>query len=58
MNDRDRATAELLAGLVRPAFGAGARLRYVSRLPGSSKKGVYRVILDGGSTASSVPITS
>ena len=45
------ATAEMLAGLVRSAFGAGARLRHVSRLPDSSKKGVYRVILDGGSTA-------
>jgi len=45
------ATAELLADLVRSAFGAGARLRHVSRLRGASKKGVYRVVLDGGSTA-------
>jgi hypothetical protein len=44
-------TADQLAGLVRSAFGAGARLRYVSRLRGSSKKGVYRAVLDGGSTA-------
>ena len=49
--DRVPATAETLAGLVRSAFGAGARLRHVSRLRGASKKGVYRVILDGGSTA-------
>jgi hypothetical protein len=40
------ATADQLAGLVRSAFGAGARLRHVSRLRGASKKGVYRVTLD------------
>jgi hypothetical protein len=45
------ATAELLSWLVRSAFGAGARPRHVSRLRGSSKKGVYRVVLDGGRTA-------
>ena len=51
MSDRDRAIAGLLSGLVRSAFGAGARLRYVSRLRGATKKGVYRVVLDGGPTA-------
>jgi hypothetical protein len=51
VSDRDRATAGTLAGLLRSALGAGARLRQVSRLPGSSKKGVYRVVLDGGRTA-------
>ena len=51
MGNRERATAELLAGLVQSAFGADARPRHVSRLRGASKKGVYRVILDGGSTA-------
>ena len=45
------ATAGLLAGLVRSAFGSDARLRHVNRLRGASKKGVYRVVLDGGSTA-------
>jgi hypothetical protein len=51
MSDRDRANAELLAGLVRAAFGGRARLRHVSRLRGGSKKGVYRVVLHGGPTA-------
>jgi hypothetical protein len=49
--DRVPATAGNLAGLVRSAFGAGTRLEQVTRLRGGSKKGVYRVILDGGSTA-------
>ena len=42
------ATTEDLAGLMRSAFGTGARPRHVTRLPGASKKGVYRVTLDGG----------
>jgi phosphotransferase family enzyme len=40
-----------LARLTRAAFGAGHRLVSVSRLPGSSKKGVYRAIFDGGFSA-------
>jgi hypothetical protein len=49
--DRVPATADDLTGLVRSAFGAGARLRHVTRLRDASKKGVYRVTLDDGSTA-------
>lgn len=45
---RTPAAAGRLAGLVRSAFGAGTRLQHVSRLPGASKKGVYRVTLDSG----------
>jgi len=44
---RTPAAVGQLAGLLRSAFGAGTRLQHVSRLPGASKKGVYRVTLDG-----------
>jgi Phosphotransferase enzyme family len=40
-----------LGRLTRAAFGAGHRLVGVSRLPGSSKKGVYRAVFDGGFSA-------
>ena len=39
-------TTEDLAGLMRSAFGDGARPQHVTRLRGGSKKGVYRVTLD------------
>ncbi len=41
---------EDLAGLVRAAFGAGRRLDTVTRLPGGTSKGVYRLGLDDGTS--------
>ncbi|WP_410675219.1 phosphotransferase family protein [Amycolatopsis sp. cmx-4-68] len=41
-----------MSGLVRDALGAGCRVVAVDRLRGGSKKGVYRVSLDGTHTAS------
>ncbi|MEV4056205.1 phosphotransferase [Amycolatopsis sp. NPDC049688] len=41
-----------LSGLVRDALGAGCRITAVDRLRGGSKKGVYRVRLDGTHPAS------
>jgi hypothetical protein len=49
--DRTPAAAGDLAGLLRSALGAGASLRHVTRVHGSSKKGVYRAVMDGGRTA-------
>jgi hypothetical protein len=45
------ADVEDLSGLVRDALGAGCRVVAVERLRGGSKKGVYRVRLDGARTA-------
>ncbi len=45
------ATAGQLAGLIRAAFGPRPLLRSVSRLPGASKKGVYRAVFADESTA-------
>src|SRR5690348_8974093 len=42
---------ERVAGTVRAAFGPGRRLAGLTRLRGGSKKGVYRLTLDDGSTA-------
>ncbi|WP_431964834.1 phosphotransferase [Actinacidiphila sp. bgisy160] len=44
--------AEELSGAVRHAVGADCRVVGVDRLRGGSKKGVYRVRLKGGGTAS------
>jgi hypothetical protein len=44
-------TKEQLAGAARAALGTGHRLTGVARLRGGSKKGVYRLVFDGGSTA-------
>jgi Phosphotransferase enzyme family len=41
---------EELAGVVQTAFGPARRLAGVQRLRGGSKKGVYRLTLDDGST--------
>ncbi|MYU54444.1 MULTISPECIES: phosphotransferase family protein [Streptomyces] len=41
-----------LSGLVRDALGAGCRVVAVDRLRGGSKKGVYRVRLEGTHTSS------
>ncbi|MBO2465351.1 phosphotransferase [Actinomadura sp. LCR2-06] len=41
-----------MSGLVRDALGAGCRVVAVDRLRGGSRKGVYRVRLDGTRTAS------
>jgi len=49
---RQFADIEDLSGLVRDALGAGCRVVTVDRLRGGSKKGVYRVRLDGTRTAS------
>ncbi|MEU4118450.1 phosphotransferase, partial [Kitasatospora sp. NPDC028055] len=49
---RQFAEIEDLAGLVRDALGSGCRVVAVDRLRGGSKKGVYRVRLDGTRTAS------
>ncbi|ONK15386.1 phosphotransferase [Streptomyces sp. MP131-18] len=43
---------EDLSGLVRDALGAGCHVAAVERLRGGSKKGVYRVRLDGTRTPS------
>ena len=44
-------TRDALAPLARTALGAGRRLDAVTRLRGGSKKGVYRLTCDDGSTA-------
>lgn len=44
-------TRDDLDGLARAAVGGGRRLAGVSRLRGGSKKGVYRLAFDDGSTA-------
>jgi hypothetical protein len=49
---RQFADIEDLSGLVRDALGAGCHVVAVDRLRGGSKKGVYRVRLDGTRTAS------
>ncbi|MBA4860877.1 phosphotransferase [Streptomyces sp. PSKA54] len=46
------AETEDLSAVVRDALGAGCRIAGVDRLRGGSKKGVYRVRLDGGGKAS------
>ncbi|MFD4549161.1 phosphotransferase family protein [Streptomyces sp. NPDC058466] len=43
---------EALSGIVREALGAGIQVAGVDRLRGGSKKGVYRVHLEGPRTAS------
>ncbi|MBP2704271.1 phosphotransferase [Microbispora sp. RL4-1S] len=48
------AEIEDLSGLVRQAFGSGCRVVGVDRLRGGSKKGVYRVHVDGAGVASVV----
>jgi hypothetical protein len=45
---RGFAGAEDLSEVVRDALGTGCRIAGVDRLRGGSKKGVYRVGLDGG----------
>lgn len=42
---------ERLAGAARAALGGGRRLSAVERLAGGSKKGVYRLLMDDGTTA-------
>jgi hypothetical protein len=49
---RQFADVEDLSVLVRDALGAGCHIAAVNRLRGGSKKGVYRVRLGGGRTAS------
>ncbi|MFE2037674.1 phosphotransferase family protein [Streptomyces scopuliridis] len=49
---RQFADIEDLSGLVRDALGAGCHVAAVDRLRGGSKKGVYRVRLDGTRTPS------
>jgi hypothetical protein len=49
---RQFADIEDLPGLVRDALGAGCQVAAVDRLRGGSKKGVYRVRLDGTRTPS------
>ncbi|MGV9990791.1 phosphotransferase [Streptomyces sp. NPDC003374] len=44
-------TRERLTGVARAALGAGRRLEGVQRLAGGSKKGVYRLVMDDGTTA-------
>lgn len=51
MTERVFAGREELAGAVRAAFGGRRRLEGAERLRGGSKKGVYRLTLDDGSTA-------
>lgn len=48
------AEIEDLSGLVREALGSGCRVAAVDRLRGGSKKGVYRVRVDGAGVASVV----
>ena len=48
---RRAASAGELAGLISAAVGSGRQLRTVIRLPGSSKKGVYRAVFADNSTA-------
>ncbi|MER7847044.1 phosphotransferase [Kitasatospora sp. NPDC096077] len=45
------AVREQLAGAARAALGGGRRLERAERLSGGSKKGVYRLVLDDGTTA-------
>ncbi|WP_405000563.1 phosphotransferase family protein [Kitasatospora cathayae] len=40
-----------LAGAARAALGGGRRLAAVERMAGGSKKGVYRLVMDDGTTA-------
>ncbi|MGC4789289.1 phosphotransferase [Micromonospora sp. DT178] len=47
---RVRATVDELRPVARAAFGRGRALVSVHRLTGGTKKGVYRLILDDGST--------
>jgi hypothetical protein len=47
---RVRLTVEDLRPVARAAFGHGRPLRAVERLAGGTKKGVYRLILDAGSS--------
>lgn len=42
---------ERLAGAARAALGGGRRLEAVERLVGGSRKGVYRLLMDDGTTA-------
>ncbi|MEU4232279.1 phosphotransferase [Nonomuraea sp. NPDC026600] len=49
--ERRFAVREQLTGVVRAALGAEHRLVDVLRLRGGTKKGVYRLVLDDGSTA-------
>ena len=49
--ERRFAVREQLTGVVRAALGAEQRLVDVLRLRGGTKKGVYRLVLDDGSTA-------
>lgn len=44
-------TPEELAGAVRAALGRGRRLAAVTRLAGGTRKGVYRLTMDDGTTA-------
>jgi hypothetical protein len=44
-------TREQMTGFVRDALGSSRRLLAVTRLAGGSKKGVYRLALDGGESA-------
>jgi hypothetical protein len=52
---REQATRERLADVVSAAFGPGRGLRSLSRLPGASKKGVYRAICDSARTTGTWP---
>lgn len=49
--ERRWATRQDLAGVARAALGGGRHLEDVERLRGGSKKGVYRLLFDDGSTA-------
>jgi hypothetical protein len=49
--ERRFADAESLRPAVRAAFGGSRSLLNVQRLPGSSKKGAYRLTMDDGRTA-------
>ncbi|MFG3049956.1 phosphotransferase family protein [Kitasatospora sp. NPDC048239] len=48
---REAVGREQLTGVARAAFGAGRGLAGVSRLRGGSRKGVYRLAFDDGSSA-------
>lgn len=47
----DAVRREQLAGAARAALGPGRRLEGVEPLAGGSKKGVYRLVMDDGTTA-------
>jgi hypothetical protein len=49
--ERVPVTTSQLAGLMHAAFGSRPRLHSVTRVPGASKKGVYRAAFDDMSTA-------